>query len=194
VIVDVTSFLFFKLLGVLLLAVVWLWPLGVAWFCWVGANQGLRSFWEKFWKSVIVVLFVLGAPTYWGFMLVKRDPSVSEVHRYPADGLYHFVLRGFDEQQLRNKADQPPVRFELGFEIRRYRLDGWNPPKHFYVELHDLQTGQHHDRIYVSKHCNSHGSLRRGEEYNIQLQKYSLSNRPGEVFYEFPGLYPVFCQ
>ena len=54
-------------------------------------------------------------------------------------------------------------------------------------------AGAKHERLYVSKHCNNHGSLKRGEEYNILLRRYELSNEPGVVKYQFTNLYETFC-
>lgn len=86
-----------------------------------------------------------------------------------------------------------PTRTDVGVEIRRYELVGWNPPKHFYVTLEDVQTHEVYGSVYVSKHCNSAYSLKKGEEYNITVTKYTMSNQPGKVFQEFNNLYSVFC-
>lgn len=142
-------------------------------------------------EGSVIVMGLLGTLTYWNAMVPGPLPVE---HGRPADSAYYFVFhRSYKEYVTGKEAEKPPTRTELGTELRRYRLDGWNPPKHFYVDITDLKTGESFERLYVSKHCNTSGQLQRGQEYNIMLNKYSLSNRPGEVLYEFPSLYSVFC-
>jgi hypothetical protein len=95
---------------------------------------------------------------------------------------------------IEEKASVKPVRIEVGTELRRYELVGWNPPKHFYVNLEDVQTHQVYNNIYVSKHCNNAYALKKGDEYNILISKYTMSDQPGKVLMEFNSLYGVFCQ
>jgi hypothetical protein len=191
-VIELISFVFFKLLAILAMFVLWGWPPVVALFFWSGADEMFSNDWSvKTWQTICIVFGFLGTVTYWAAMVPGAAPN--DPREAPADALYHFTLRGMTEQAKRDEATKPPTRTELGTVLRRYRLDGWNPPKHFYVDLTDLETGQKHERLYVSKHCNSSGSLKRGEEYNIVLNKYSLSNQPGVVHFEFTNLYGTFC-
>ena len=98
-------------------------------------------------------------------------------------------------EEYRNgvKRDLPPVRTNIGTELKRFELLSWNPPKHFYVTFEDVKTHQVFKSQYVSKHCNSAGSLKAGEEYNIRVTSYTMSNEPGVVYFEFNDLYSVFC-
>ena len=117
-------------------------------------------------------------------------------------GFYHdsAIKRGLTsranmsyEEWLKKKEISNPTRTDIRVDIHRVRLDGWNPPKHFYVDFFDLTTGKEYERVYVSKHCNKANELVRGDEYNIQVQVYTLSTRPGEEFREFKNLYGTFC-
>lgn len=189
--IELISFLFFKALAVAGIFIVWAWPPALAFFLWYVADELFDSRWGiKIWQAICIFFGVFGSITYYGAMVPGPAPAP---HTAPADQLYHYVFRGFGEQQLLNELNRPPVRTEVGTELRRYRLDGWAPPKHFYVSLTDLVTGKKHERLYVSKHCNASSSLKRGEEYNIVLRKYKMSNEPDVVRYEFSGLYEVFC-
>jgi len=97
--------------------------------------------------------------------------------------------------EYRDKTlEKAPTVTELGTEIRRYKLLSWNPPKHFYVDIQDVETGVVTSNVYVSKHCNKHGELQRMQEYNIVLRKYKTSVEPDKIQYSFTNLYSVFCE
>lgn len=190
--IEIVSFLFFKMCAVVAVALLWGWPPFVAVLAWVCLCHGFSTWWQRTWTIFVITFGALGTVTYWGAIWPGDEPSDKD-HHHPIDALYYFTIRGLEDQKKRDEADKQPVRTELGAELRRYRLDGWNPPKHFYVYITDLATGQRHENVYVSKHCGGASSLKRGEEYNITLNKYSLSNQPGVVFYEFANLYNTFC-
>jgi len=142
-------------------------------------------------KIGLVVMYVFALPflmAYYG----KIWPSQPLQYTHGTDSLHKVFLESLDEFKARVDAKNPVIT-ELGTELRRYRLDSWNPPKHFYVTITDLKTGVTSERVYVSKHCNSASSLVRGTEYNLVLRKYQTSNEPGVVKYDFTGLYEAFC-
>lgn len=188
--VDIISFIFFKMVAIICLVIVWGWPPFVAWVVWIVAHHEDYGWTEKFWKTSAIVVGALGSITYWNSIWPAPE---GQGDRVGTDSLYYFALRGYKEQAVINEADRPPVRTNLGTEIRRYRLNAWNPPKHFYVDITDTTTGENFGRLYVSKHCNAASSLKKGEEYNIPLNKYTLSNSPDTVRYEFTNLSTIFC-
>lgn len=62
------------------------------------------------------------------------------------------------------------VPVEVGRENRTVKLVGYNPPKHFYVDLVDVNNGQKFTRVFVSKHCNKrHGRLKVGEVFEMPV-------------------------
>lgn len=97
------------------------------------------------------------------------------------------------KEKDRKEAESSAVRVNHPAELRRYILVSWNPPKHFYVTLKDVATGQLIEGLHVSKHCNSAGSLKAGEVYNLRVQPYTMSNKPSLIHYEFANLYQEFC-
>lgn len=103
------------------------------------------------------------------------------------------VTESWEKHLESRKPVKDPVQENVRTELRRYFLVDWNPPKHFYVTLKDVKTGQLYEGKYVSKHCNNHHQLKRGEEYNIQVTTYNWSNRPDERVMEFNNLYDSFC-
>lgn len=56
-----------------------------------------------------------------------------------------------------------------------YELVAWNPPKHFYVDLKDVNTGEIHRGLYISKHFNAHVNLRKG--MRLFLVRQSLEDQ-----------------
>lgn len=80
----------------------------------------------------------------------------------------------------------------IGSELRQYILVDYNPPKHFYVTLKDAQTGQVYEHTYVSKHCNAHRDNKKGDTYNIQVERWHWSNSDAE-YISFQNLVSVFC-
>lgn len=40
--------------------------------------------------------------------------------------------------------------------LKEYRIVGYYPPKHVYVDLQDVSSGKIYEHQYVSKHCNKH--------------------------------------
>ena len=122
--------------------------------------------------------------------------SLGAFNEYSSTSMYRSlsssITESYDEFKLQ-KESKNPVRTDIRVDIHRVRLDAWNPPKHVYVDFFDLTTGKEYERVYVSKHCNKANELVRGDEYNIQVQVYTLSTRPGEEFREFKNLYGTFC-
>lgn len=130
---------------------------------------------------IIVIMTIISIGSIGGYMntLVYQDLSED-------------MFQTYQEYRTKN-AIRNPVRTDVRVELRRIRLNGWTPPKHFYVDFTDLTSNQTFERVYVSKHCNASGSLRRGEEYTVQVQVYTLSSKPGKEFREYVNLYGVFC-
>jgi len=189
-VIEFIAFLFYKLVAILGMVIVWGWVPFLSFVAFmVGKEECSTTFWRRFWMIGAVVVGSMGSITYWNSIW----PGPVRPNMGPLDSLFHYTLLTPTERLKQVEEQKPPTVKELGTELRRYRLDGWAPPKHFYVDLTDLKTGAKHDQVYVSKHCNNAGSLRRGDEYNILLRRYELSNQPGVVRYEFANLYETFC-
>lgn len=93
-----------------------------------------------------------------------------------------------DLHQQEEKLPEP-YRINTRQEIVRFKLVQMNPPKHFYVHLErDGVVTKHH----VSKHCNNYRDNKLGDEYNIRVQFYKMSNGTKE-YMELKDLYNVFC-
>lgn len=77
-------------------------------------------------------------------------------------------------------------------EMVRFKLVGWHPPKHFYVDLQDVETGLVYKQTYVSKHCNGYADLNKlGDEINIQI---TINKQNDREWTTFNNLNRVFCQ
>jgi hypothetical protein len=132
--------------------------------------------------------------------LMLLSASYSETptsNRNPAADLFvwskNTLFEPFDGYVKNNAPVIVPTRTNLGVSIKRFELVGWRPPKHFYVSLEDTVTHKVYNDVYVSKHCNNASNLKKGEEYNIQVQEYSMSNKPGVTRIEFNNLSSTFC-
>lgn len=129
-------------------------------------------------------------------MLVMAIVSVGAIGGFMGTPMYRDLsgktFQTYEEYRAKD-AVQNPVRTDVRVDLHRIRLDAWTPPKHFYVDFTDLTSNQSFERVYVSKHCNSASQLSRGEEYNVQVQVYTLSSQPGKEFREYKNLYGVFC-
>jgi len=51
---------------------------------------------------------------------------------------------------------------------KKYAIIGIDPPKHFYVDIQDVETKEIYKHQYVSKHCNSYQKLKIGSVWNFQ--------------------------
>ncbi len=119
---------------------------------------------------------------------------VLSLHLYNApnfQGLYNSYTT-FDQYKA-SEAKPIPSIIQQGNELRRYKLLAMNPPKHFYVTLQDVNTGVISPSVYVSKHCNNYKTNVIGDEYNISVKWYVMSDAPQVVKYSFTNLSGVFC-
>lgn len=110
------------------------------------------------------------------------------------DMLRKNFYQNFEEHLHEQESKKPVIRTDLRTEIRRYELISYDPPKHFYVTLEDVKTHQVFTKMYVSKHCNSASTNKIGDEYNIRVTTYALSDQPNLVFLQFHNLYDTFCK
>jgi len=141
-------------------------------------------------KNILAVVLFLPLLMWWMMCIPKPDNP-----NYPATRIWNSVTMGYDEYQKeyykQEKLDKVHM-IDIGPEIHRFKLITWNPPKHFYVTLQNVNTKYIHEYTYVSKHCNSASALVAGEEYNIQMMRYRWSNSPTE-YLKFIDLYKTFC-
>lgn len=76
---------------------------------------------------------------------------------------------------------------------RDYTLVAKDPPKHFYVDLKDNQTGEVLNRVYVSKHCNSHNNTAIiGKTYTLTSETRVYES--GQTRTSFVRMREAFCQ
>lgn len=88
--------------------------------------------------------------------------------------------------------DAKHIRLEKS-ESRNFQLAGVRPPKHFYVDLKDVETGVTDVQVYVSKHCNSWKQTAVvGKMYRIVVETYR-DDRDNTLKVKYNNLYNVFC-
>jgi hypothetical protein len=191
---DIFPFVLGKLFVSVLLLLLYLWPIAVfvvVVFLVLDENNDLKRLTKRILLTVISAFSVLFYGAYLN-SLWPNTPSGNKCGCTPSDGL-EYVLQSWNEYKQVKVQEAPARRTDGPVEVQRYMLVDWNPPKHFYVTLKNMKTGFVAENVYVSKHCNAASSLQRNVEYNLQVQSYTLSNRPGMVFYEFKDLYSAFC-
>lgn len=59
---------------------------------------------------------------------------------------------------------------------KTYEIVGINQPKHFYVDLRDVETGYVYKHVYVSKHCNAWRKLKMGSQWYFYEVIYQGQN------------------
>jgi len=99
------------------------------------------------------------------------------------------LARGLTFGHITHPDLEPPVI--INQNIRRYKLLEITSPKHVYVDLEDVATGQVYARTYVSKHCNSYASNHLGDMYNIPVTVLKKGNA---TWLRFDNLPKVFCE
>lgn len=67
--------------------------------------------------------------------------------------------------------------------IKEYEVIGIDPPKHFYLDLKDKQTGQLFNHVYVSKHCFEWQNLKLGSVYSFEEVTYKYEKEPDKYKY-----------
>ena len=140
------------------------------------------------WKSVVWAIFVLIM-----FTVSMRSDIGGELRTAWVNRWNQTVLE-FEEKERAQDAKSSAVRVEEKTSIARFKLVSWNPPKHFYVTLKG-EDGSVHESVYVSKHCNNHVNLIKGEDYSLKVTTYKMSNDPvgSGLRYQFHNLSTAFC-
>lgn len=199
--IEFIAFIFFKTVALLFVAVVLGIPLFVAYvitFAPSDPNEGAtlfrksliaRQIYRVLAGAFCAMAYITFASWAWPF----GHPRDTMMSQHITGAAWNLVIESFDERNARLSAAVTPTRTELSTEIRRFELVDWNPPKHFYVTLKDVKTGVLHENVYVSKHCAAASQLKHGDQLNLQVRYYTLSNRPDERLSEFSNLYTAFC-
>lgn len=79
-------------------------------------------------------------------------------------------------------CDRVPPGKEISREYREYELLELDPPKHVYITIKDVKTGQVWERLYVSKHCNSWRDIPVNSIWGFELVTYE--NEDGSRYEE----------
>ena len=164
-------------------------------------RRGLLNSLNVWYIAVAVVIFALILPFLSPYYLWvwPTEKEVEKLRRgefsvhFTAIARHALTEVGYEEYRKEEAKDVPPVRTDTRQIISRFTLVSYRPPKHFYVTLKEVGTERLWENLYVSKHCDI-SDLKPGQDYNISVQYYTLSNRPNEEFMEFTSLYGVFCR
>lgn len=82
-------------------------------------------------------------------------------------------------------ACAPPQAQKVGEYSGRFQLVGIDPPKHYYVDLKNVKTGQMHEHVYISKHCNGWRTDTQpliGREFDLTVTRYNNGKGEYEEF------------
>lgn len=170
--VDIILFVSFKLLLLVVMFTIFLFillPIVMAFF-------GIEN---KLCRNIVSGIFLF--PTLAGCILGFR--------------LLHAIHVTEDFTQSFDKFKTGTIRPEkvlLSTDVVRFKLNSWRPPKHFYVDIEDVATHKEYNSVYVSKHCNIK-DLKLGDEYNIKVNRYYMSDNKTVILQEFTDLRSVFC-
>lgn len=77
--------------------------------------------------------------------------------------------------------------FEATYELLKV-----NPPKHFYIDVRNVETGEIHENKYISKRCNKYreGAVV-GKEYTLSVDRRYFTD--GTTDLRFTGARKTFC-
>lgn len=78
-------------------------------------------------------------------------------------------------------------RVEVDRQVKEYEVIGIRPPKRFYVDLQDVQTGQIHEREYVSKRCSNWKRLKMSSKW--QFTEITYRDDKGNISYRIDGVH-----
>lgn len=93
----------------------------------------------------------------------------------------------------RNREDAKHIKLEKS-ETRTFRLVGVDPPKHFYIDIKDVETEEVTNYVYVSKHCNSwRETAVVGKAYQVVVETY-YDDRDNSRNKEYKDLYEILCK
>jgi len=79
----------------------------------------------------------------------------------------------------------------LPTKVEQFTVVTFNPPKHVYVGLKHIASGQVFENQYVSKHCSNRPTLH--ETINIQVTPFYFEGRPDNLQWEFNNLSKEIC-
>lgn len=92
------------------------------------------------------------------------------------------------EDKIKNGSG---TKIYLPTKVEQFRVVSFDPPKHVYVSLKHVRTGQLYENQYVSKHCSNHPTLH--ELINIQVTPFYFEGRPNDVRWGFNNLSMEIC-
>lgn len=195
--IEFISFIFVKLLALMGLLLIFGLPAFVCWALVFGVTDPDEGWIRKgpgryVWWGTVGVFVAMGYIVFANWAWPFGIPREHQAPKHLTGTMWHVVTDTMDQYDKRFADDPVITRTEDGGEIRRFILVTWNPPKHFYVTLKDVQTGEVYPSRYVSKHCNT-SDLKAGEQYNLQVRYFRLSDNPEKRLMEFTNLPRAFC-
>lgn len=115
----------------------------------------------------------------------------------PAVAVFAFLLLAtvvfaLHSVYVESVEDAKHIKLEKS-ESRMFELIKVDPPKRFYVDLKDVETGEVTTRLYVSRRCyNWRQTAVVGNNYRVRVETYR-DDRNGVQSFEFKDLQDVFC-
>lgn len=65
---------------------------------------------------------------------------------------------------------------QVNTETRTFEVTDIDPPKRFYVDLKDVETGQTFSRVYVRKRCSGWRKVAIGSQWNLPVTTYTYQD------------------
>jgi len=156
------------------------------------SNSSFLKLREMGWiRKVLLFPAICIAISGWISMVYPAEPQPLSIFFKKGVSL---LTENFSDHIKSEQAKIPPKRINLSTEVRRFKLSSFTLPMHVYVSLTDIKSGQVFSRIYVAKYCNAASSLKKGDEYNLLVTRYYLSNDPSEIKYDFIQIESAFCK
>lgn len=77
----------------------------------------------------------------------------------------------------------------VDIQDKMYEVVEIKPPKHFYITLKDVETGEIYKRLYVSKRCSSWKKLEKGSQW--AFREFTYEGKKGQ--YKKVEVDSTFC-
>ncbi|AVH85081.1 hypothetical protein RsoM2USA_153 [Ralstonia phage RsoM2USA] len=161
----------------------------------------LTAFSSNFFKLLFLVfilfsvqfgLSLLACIPYW----ISYDGYDRPVFKYITMAISIFLMIVMIPNTVKvahffSEQDNPIPVEVVKTEIRQYKLVNIYPPKHMYVDIMDVQTGQIFQHQYVTNYCTNWSANRPGDTYSIEIVYFKQGN--DKLWIEFQNMYRTFC-
>jgi hypothetical protein len=140
------------------------------------------------WKTVQYVGLTLCFGFYIALVTMLFDMGAMSSGWSTLTKTYTEYKAGEHDEKVKNGTVE---KIYLPMKVEQFRVVSFDPPKHVYVGLKHIRTGQLYENQYVSKHCSNKPTLH--EMINIQVTPFYYIGQPDSIKWESNNLSKEVC-